>query len=61
MKPFLPKILFVVFLFIIIKTPTDAQTLLGFDAPEAQKQTALEKQFDQQLKAENLRAHMKRM
>ena len=61
MKYIFPKILIAVYLLALTKTSTHAQTLLGFDAPAAQKETALEKQFDQQLKAENLRAHMKYM
>jgi N-acetylated-alpha-linked acidic dipeptidase len=40
---------------------TQAQSLQGFDATATQNELALEKQFDQQLKAENLRTHMKYM
>ncbi len=61
MKHIFPKILAVLCLFSLIKVPAHAQTLMGFDTSAAQKETALEKQFDQQLKAENLRANLKYM
>jgi N-acetylated-alpha-linked acidic dipeptidase len=45
----------------LLTAPAPAQNLMGFDAPAAQAELALEKQFDQHLKAENLRALMKHM
>jgi N-acetylated-alpha-linked acidic dipeptidase len=61
MKYFLPKIVWSVGVCCLLSPALHAQTLMGFDAAATQKELALEKQFDQQLKAENLRAHMKRM
>lgn len=61
MKYLVPKIVWSACLSGLFFLPAQAQAILGFDAPAAQKERALEKQFDQQLKAENLRAHMKRM
>lgn len=57
----MPKILlFFGFMFCTL-TQAWSQSILGFEPAAAQKEITLEKQFDQQLKAENLRAHMKRM
>ncbi len=61
MKYPFPKIVWAAGLCCLLFPAAEAQSLLGFDAAATQKELALEKQFDQQLKAENLRAHMKRM
>ncbi len=57
----MPKILLVAGFMLCTLTQAWSQSILGFEPAAAQKEIALEKQFDQQLKAENLRAHMKRM
>lgn len=61
MKSTLPKILLFAGFALSGSNPAFSQSILGFDQAAAQKEINLEKQFDQQLKAENLRAHMKRM
>ncbi len=61
MKHILPKILLAFGLFLLTNATIRAQALLGFDDDAAQKEFGYEKQFDQQLKAENLRAHLKKM
>lgn len=57
----IPKILLFSGFALCSPDPALSQSILGFDATAAQKEISLEKHFDQQLKAENLRAHMKRM
>lgn len=57
----MPKILLVAGFMLCTLIQAWSQSILGFEPAAAQKEIALEKQFDQQLKAENLRAHMKRM
>lgn len=57
----LPKILLFSGLALYAVNPASSQSILGFDAAGAQQEINLEKKFDQQLNAENLRAHMKRM
>ncbi len=55
------KILLISGLLLCTLTQAWSQNILGFEPAAAQKEINLEKQFEQQLKAENLRAHMKRM
>lgn len=61
MRHILPKILLFIGSTFCALIPAFSQNLMGFDEAAAQKEMKLEKQFDQQLKAENLRAHLKRM
>lgn len=61
MKYLLPNILALAGVISAVSIPSSAQNIMGFDAAAAQKELGYEKQFDQQLKAENLRAHLKKM
>ena len=61
MRHILPKILLFIGSTFCALIPVFSQNIMGFDEATAQKEIKLEKQFDQQLKAENLRAHLKRM
>lgn len=61
MRHIFPKILLFMGSTFCALIPVFSQNLMGFDEAAAQKETRLEKQFDQYLKAENLRAHLKRM
>jgi N-acetylated-alpha-linked acidic dipeptidase len=61
MRFILPKILLFSGFCLFVLNSALSQSILGFDAAGAQKEITLEKRFDQHLKAENLRTHMKRM
>jgi N-acetylated-alpha-linked acidic dipeptidase len=61
MKRLVPKILLMGYFIFFMGNNIHAQAIMGFETSAAQKQQALERQFDQQLKAENLRSLMKRM
>ncbi len=61
MKQIIPKILLALTFLSSFTHTIIAQNLMGFDVQAAQREVELEKKFDQQLKAENLRAHMKHM